>query len=320
MFSIRVLQAVSSTSADTPTTGAPDVSDPSFWAQLSEQIVSFFTKDGPLLFLRIVFAILVLILGVYIIKILSHFLRRWLNRVRTKTVKGKPVVKKMDASVTTFIVTSLKFFLAIVLAFLVIFILGIPLTGFATIVSSAFLAIGLGLQDVITNFANGIILLSESNVRTGDYISVDGVEGTITKISIMRTSLSTTDGKTILIPNTKLSADIVTNYSDEKYRRIALYFTFRSGIDVDKMCLFLEDVARHVPKVDEKENKVKTIIDDFSQTRPNTIRIRVTMYVKNADYWDVLSEAQRTFYKRFQEEKIELADYDKSVYVPTGRN
>ncbi len=310
-----LLDSTGTSSATSSSTTPP--SDASFWADLRDQIVHFFTVDGVTIFIRVVLALVVLIAGIYLIKLFCHLLRKSLKKVRRRVGKKKEKTKEMDPSVINFIVTSLKFFLAILLALLVIYLLGIPMAGFASILSSAFLAIGLGLQDVITNFANGIIILSEGNLKTGDYVSVDGVEGTINKISMMRTSLSTTDGKTILIPNTKMSAEIVTNYSDEEYRRIALYFTFRNGIDLDETCAMMERIANSVEGVvNLPDQKTSTNIDDFSQTRPNCIRIRVVFYMRNEDYWTVLSEAQKAFYKEFQKANVQLADFDQSIYVP----
>ena len=309
--------ATGSSSTSSGTAGTTSPTDPDFWQELGDKIVHFFSVDGPTLFLRIVLAILVLFAGIYLIKLICHLLRKSLSKTRHVGTKNNRHEKKIDPSVVSFIVTSIKFFLAILLAFLVIYIIGLPLTGFASIVSSAFLAIGLGLQDVITNFANGIIILSENNINTGDYISVDGVEGTVTRISMMRTTLETVDGCKVLIPNTKLSADIVTNYSTVKYRRFQLYFTFRSGIDVDKMCALLEETANTIPGVInlEPDKKTFTAIDDVSQTRQNCIKIKVVFYMANEDYWTVYSESQRVFYKKFQELNIRLADYDSEYYT-----
>lgn len=305
--------------ASSNTGSSPSPTDPGFWQDLGNQIVKFFTVDGPALLFRIIFAIIILIVGIYLIKLISHLLKKSLSKTRRIGTKNNKKERKIDTSVVSFLVTSVRFFLAILLAFLVIYILGLPLTGFASIVSSAFLAIGLGLQDVITNFANGIIILSENNINTGDYIVVDGVEGTVTRISMMRTTLETVDGRKVLIPNTKLSADIVTNNTSVKFRRQQLFFTFRSGIDIDKMCALLEETANSVkgvvPEVGDGR-KTFTAIEDFSQTRQNCIKIKVVFYMKNADYWDVFSESQKVFYKRFAELGIQLAGYDSEYYVP----
>lgn len=319
----RFLLDSSSTSGDISATSssASTPSDPTsvdFWQDLGDQIVHFFTVDGPNLLFRILFAIIILIVGIYLIKLICMLLRKSLSKTRHVGPKNNRKERRIDASVVSFLVTSIKFFLAIVLAFLVIYVVGLPLDGFASIVSSAFLAVGLGLQDVITNFANGIIILSENNINSGDYISVDGVEGTVTRISMMRTTLETVDGRKVLIPNTKLSADIVTNYSTVPIRRMQLLFTFHSGIDIDKMCDLLKDTANTIPKVVnvEPDKKTFTMIDDFSQSRQNCIRIKVVFYMNNADYWDVYSDSQKTFYKKFQELGIQLADYDKEFYIP----
>ncbi len=301
---------------ETEETTTSDVASTAFWQNLWDEIVSFFQNDALGWAFRIVLALLVLIAGIYLIKFIAYLVRKSLSKERKR--KNKPAYK-MESSVVTFVVSALKFVLAIVLALGVMAILGIDVTGVVSIISSAFLAVGLGLQDIITNFADGVILLSEKNIKSGDYIKVgDTYEGTVSKISIMKTIIVTPDGVTNIIPNTTMCTEVVANYSTSEIRRLALYFPFEYGVDVDEMCRLIEEIIATVDGVYYDDTHIAaTNIDNFSQQRMNVITIRLLYYVRNADYWPIRSEAQRVFYKKFVELGIKCAPYDKEFYVPT---
>ena len=299
-------------------TTTSDVADTAFWQNLWDEITSFFQNDALGWAFRIVIAIVVLIVGIYLIKFIGYLVKKSLSKERKR--KNKPSYK-MESSVVTFVCSALKFVLAIVLALGVMAILTIDVSGVVSIISSAFLAVGLGMQDIITNFADGVILLSEKNIRSGDYIKVgDGLcEGTVRKISIMKTTIVTPDGITNIIPNTTMCTEVIANYSTSEIRRLALYFPFEYGIDVDERCRLIEDIIAEVPGVYyDDDHRASTNIDNFSQERMNVITIRLLFYVRNADYWTVKSESQRAFYKKFVELGIKCAPYDKEYYVPTS--
>ena len=96
--------------------------------------------------------------------------------------------------------------------------LNIPLDNVFTILSSAILAIGLALQDLLANFANGVVLLANKFFKSGDYIETDGTEGTVQEINMLTTVLQSADGKKIVVPNSSITKSvIVNNSSNETY-------------------------------------------------------------------------------------------------------
>ncbi len=302
---------------ETGDTTTSDVASVDFWQNFWDEIVSFFQNDALGWAFRIVIAIVVLIIGIYLIKFIAYLVKKSLSKERKR--KNKPAYR-MESSVVTFICSALKFVLAIILALGVMSILTIDVTGVVSIISSAFLAVGLGMQDIITNFADGVILLSEKNIKSGDYIKVgDTYEGTVMKISIMKTIIVTPDGVTNIIPNTTMCTEVVANYSTSEIRRLALYFPFEYGVDVDERCRLIESIIREVDGVYYDDDHIAaTNIDNFTQDRMNVITIRLLYYVRNADYWTIRSEAQRHFYKRFVELGIKCVPYDSEFYVPTS--
>lgn len=308
--------------ATSSSSGAASVTDENFWSDLGNRIINFFKVDMVNFAFRLVLALVVLVIGVYLIKLICHLLRKWLTRARDISNKrndkndGKKH-KTMDPSIVTFTVSTVRFLLAIILAISFVATLGLALDGIVSILSSAFLAIGIGLQDVITNFADGVILISEGNIKTGDYIAVGGLEGTVVKISMMRTTLTTADGKTVLLPNKELSSEDVINYSTEPYRRITLYYSFPYGTDIDKMNEIILDTINSLDMTCKDDaHKAFMTVDDFSQSRVDVVKIRVAFFCKNENYWDMLSISQRAIYERFVKDGIKGAEYKNEIYLP----
>ena len=322
-MNILFLVDSSNTSANISSgSGSSFITDSNFWSDFWNKIVNFFKVDMVNFSFRLVLALILLVAGIYIIKLICFLLRKWLTRARDYTNKKnkKSNHKEMDPSIVTFTVSTIRFILAIVLAVSFIATLGLALDGIVSILSSAFLAIGIGLQDVITNFADGVILISEGNIKTGDYIIVDGLEGTVKKISMMRTTLTTVDGKTVLLPNSALSSDNVINCSTEEYRRIVLYYSFPYGTDIEKMSkLILEVVNSLEMTCKDDAHKAFMTVDDFSQSRVDVIKLRVAFYCHNKDYWDLLSLAQKAMYERFVKENIKGAEFKNEIYLPLNK-
>ena len=313
----------STTSANISSSGsAQNITDSNFWAEFWDKIVNFFKVDMVNFSFRLILAFILLVVGIYIIKLVCFLLRKWLTRARDYTNKKskKSDRKQMDPSIVTFTVSTVRFILAIILAVSFIATLGLALDGIVSILSSAFLAIGIGLQDVITNFADGVILISEGNIKTGDYIIVGDLEGTVKKISMMRTTLATVDGKTVLLPNSALSAGNVINCSTEEYRRIVLYYSFPYGTDIDKMSSVILEVINSLEMTcKDEEHKAFMTVDDFSQTRVDVVKLRVAFYCHNKDYWDLLSIAQKAVYERFVKDNIKGAEFKNEIYLPTNQ-
>ncbi len=113
--------------------------------------------------------------------------------------------------------------------------LGIQTTSFIAILGAAGLAVGLALQGSLVNFAAGILMLIFKPFKVGDYIEGAGVAGVVEEIQIFTTQLKTPDNKTVIIPNSKITADNITNISAKPVRRVDLVFGVGYTDDIDKV-------------------------------------------------------------------------------------
>jgi small-conductance mechanosensitive channel len=126
---------------------------------------------------------------------------------------------------------------------------GIDLTSLSVFAGALGVGVGLGLQDIVKNFVNGIILLFDGSMEVGDYVELeDGTRGTVTAIGPRATTIRTGDNVDILIPNSALLAGRLTNWTrNDKARRIRISFEVAEDVDKDKVREAGIEAARAVP-------------------------------------------------------------------------
>ncbi|MDE6490145.1 MAG: mechanosensitive ion channel [Muribaculaceae bacterium] len=189
--------------------------------------------------------------------------------------------RKVDRSLTTFVLSLIKIVLFFILIVTVIGIIGIETSSFIAIFASAGVAIGMALSGTLQNFAGGVLILLLKPYKIGDYIEAQGFAGTVTEIQIFHTIISTPDNKSIIIPNGGLSTGSINNYSREAYRRVDWTVSISYGNDVDKareviMSMFADDdriVTKYIEDDEERryelaetEAKKATMSDDIAAT------------------------------------------------------
>jgi len=142
-----------------------------------------------------------------------------INRL-TRLVSLIMLRRKVDNSLTTFILSFVKILLYFILVVTVIGILGIETSSFLALFASAGVAIGMALSGTLQNFAGGVLILLLKPYKVGNYIEAQGYAGVVTEIQIFHTIINTPDNKSIIIPNGPLSTSSINNWSREQYRRV----------------------------------------------------------------------------------------------------
>lgn len=247
----------------------------------------------------IVFAIVVLIVGLLII--------RWV----TKKVDRIIDKKELDATLKPFIKSVISVVLKALLVVAIISILGIETTSFVALFGAAGLAVGLAFQGSLSNFAGGVLILVTKPFKVGDYIEANGHSGTVEAIQILYTDLVTVDNKVIRIPNGSLSNASITNYSEKDTRRVD--FQFGAGYEADpaKVVRVLTDiVANHPQALKEPEPFVR-----MSEHGDSAVIYTVRVWVKAADYWTVHFDVIEKVKQRFDEEGLSIPYPQMDVHV-----
>lgn len=239
------------------------------------------------------------ILGALIIFIIGKFLINWANKLFAKLL----IKRKVDTGVQTFLKSMVSLLLYVMLGLAVIGKLGIELTGFAALLASAGVAIGMALSGNLQNFAGGIIILVFRPYKVGDYIEAStGASGTVQEIQIFHTVLVTPDNKVVYAPNGAMSNAVVTNYSHKEVRRVDFSFGVEYGTDFDRV----QAVLNGIIAADNRILSTPAPFIELGQLSDSSVNITVRVWTKASDYWGVFFDMNKTVYATFNKEGIEF--------------
>lgn len=201
--------------------------------ELMNQLVSSCVKFA----INLAIAILVFYLGKFIITRLYRFVGSIMLR------------RKVDASLTTFVLSTVKIILYFILIVTVIGILGIETSSFLALFASAGVAIGMALSGTLQNFAGGVLILLLKPYKVGDYIEAQGYAGTVSEIQIFHTLISTPDNKAIIIPNGGLSTSSINNWSRRSHRRVSWTISISYGDSVENARRAILEIFASDPRI-----------------------------------------------------------------------
>lgn len=250
-----------------------------------ERFINSLIEQGGHLGLTIIKAVIVFVVGRFVIGIVNKLVRRILTK------------RKFDPSVKSFVGSLVNVTLMILLIISVVGALGVQTTSFAALLASAGVAIGMALSGNLSNFAGGLIILLFKPYKVGDYIESQGVGGTVKEIQIFHTILITPDNRNIFIPNGSLSSGVVVNTSNETTRRVDWTFSVEYGSDYDK-------VREVIYSVLSKDSRIFTDPAPFielNQLANSSVNVVVRVWVKSSDYWGVYFAINKEIYATFNE-------------------
>ena len=233
-------------------------------------------------------AVLIYIIGRFVIKQISRLLAKILEK------------RKLEISVQTFLRSLVSLLLNLVLAFAIISKLGVETTSLAALLASAGVAVGMALSGNLSNFAGGVIILIFKPYKVGDYIETNDASGTVKEIQIFHTILTTLDNKIIYVPNGTLSSDAVTNYSRQVTRRAEWVFGVEYGEDYERVKAVLERIIA----ADDRILKDPAPFIGLGALSASSVDIKVRVWTKSSDYWDVYFDMNRIVYATFNKEGI----------------
>ena len=236
------------------------------------------------------------VIGALLIYIIGRFIIKQISRLLAKLLEKR----KLEVSVQTFLKSLVNLLLNMVMAFAIIGKLGVETTSFAALLASAGVAIGMALSGNLSNFAGGLIILVFKPFRVGDYIDGPGASGTVNEIQIFHTIIATTDNRIVFVPNGQMSSNAVTNYSKMSTRRLEWTFGVEYGEDFDRVKAVLQ-------KIISADSRILTTPEPFialGELGASSVDIKVRVWVKAADYWDVHFDMNRIVYATFNKEGI----------------
>ena len=264
-------------------------------ANYSAYIMDFVMQYGP----KLIGAIITLIIGLWIIKRISKFF--------TKTLEKKEIDPSLGPFLSSMLNTLLKVFVVVS----ALSMMGIEMTSFVAILGAAGLAVGLALSGTLQNFAGGVIILILKPFKVGDFIEAQGYSGTVSSIQIFNTVLKSPDNKTIIIPNGGLSTGALTNYSTEPTRRVDWTVGIGYGDDIEKARKILLEIV----SADERVFKEPAPFIQVSALADSSVNLATRVWVNTGDYWSVSMETNEKIYNEFNKQGITIPFPQMYVHV-----
>ncbi len=253
------------------------------------------SEYGP----KLVGALVVLIIGSWIIKAINNALIKLMNKSKIDNTL-QPFLKSLSATI-----------LKLLLVISVLGMLGVEMTSFIAILGAAGLAIGMALSGTLQNFAGGVMILIFKPFKQGDVIEAQGFIGSVKEIQIFNTLLKTGDNKIIIIPNGGLSTSAMTNFSTESTRRVDWTIGIGYGDDVDK-------ARQHIKNLCDADSRILKDPEVFiavSELADSSVNFTVRAWVNAADYWGVYFDMNETIYKTFDQQGLNIPYPQMDVHL-----
>lgn len=238
----------------------------------------------------IIVSVIVLVLGILAAKFITK-------------LTGKAVSRSnIDNAAGHFLVSLVRVLLYIVVVIMALSVLKVPMSSIITILGAAGLAVSLALQNCLSNLCGGFIILFSKPFSAGDLIEVDGSLGKVSTIGILYTKITTFDGKTVSIPNGKVSDAKIINYTETPTRRIDLQFQISYSADFDKArAAVLEVICADGLILKEPAPMVR-----IGAHNESSLSIDTLVWVKNDDYYTARYNMLENVKKAFEENGIQI--------------
>jgi len=230
---------------------------------------------------NIVAAIITIIIGMFIARIISNAINRVL------------LARHIDATVADFLSAMVRYG---IIAFTIIAALGrvgVQTASVIAVLGAAGLAVGLALQGSLSNLAAGVLLVTFRPFKTGEFVDLGGVMGTVQNVQIFSTTLKSADGKIVVVPSGTLIAGNIVNYLREPIRRNEFIIGVAYDADVDQVISLLREVV----DADERVLQDLGVQIGLNELAASSLNFVVRCWSKSSDlqnvYWDLMKNFKR---------------------------
>ncbi|PQJ15813.1 mechanosensitive ion channel family protein [Aureicoccus marinus] len=239
---------------------------------------------------NLVLAFLILVFGLWIIKFINKAVAHFFDK------------KDYDITLERFIQSFIHYTLRILLFVLVITQLGVKTSSLIAMLGAAGLAIGLALQGSLANFAGGVLLLVFKPFKVGDFISAQGIDGTVKEISIFQTKLNTFGNQVAIIPNGQLSNGSLINYNAENMRRDNFTVGIGYGSDIKKAKAILLDICQSHEDI-MKDPAPEVYVSELGDS---SVNLSLRFWASNENFWPAHFYVIEQTKERFDQAQIEI--------------
>jgi small conductance mechanosensitive channel len=227
------------------------------------------------------------------------------------TQKALSKSKNLSTLLREFVVMSARRLVFIIGLFVGLAALEINIGPVLAIIGAAGFVIAFALQNSLSNFASGILMLIYRPFDMGDMINVAGVLGKVESMNLLSTQLRTTDNQLVIVPNNSVWGDVITNVTGITERRIDLVFGIGYSDDIDKAQKILEDIVNGNERVLKDPEPVVRL----HELADSSVNFVCRPWVRPDDYWDVYWDITREVKRRFDAEGVSIPFPQRDVHL-----
>ncbi len=239
---------------------------------------------------NVVMALIILFFGLWLIKVINGLIRKFFLR------------REYDLALESFLQSFISIALKVLLFVLVVTQLGVKSSSLVAMIGAAGLAIGLALQGSLANFAGGVLILLFKPFKVGDFISAQGVDGTVKEITIFTTKLTTFGNQIAIIPNGQLSNNNIINYNEEPVRRDKIDVGIGYGSNIKKAKDILLEICSQNEKI-LKEPLPEVYVGELGDS---SVNLTLRFWATNEDFWAAHFYVIEELKQRFDDSEIEI--------------
>lgn len=282
-----------------------DVLDVGIMANLVKEwtatIVGLVASEGP----KLVFRLLLVTIILFVFFQASKLVRKGVESgLSASGLQISHLLRRM-------IVSTVRNLVVIVGVLLAISQLGISLGPLLAGLGIAGFIIGFALQDTLSNFASGIMILLYRPFDVGDVVDAAGVSGKVSHMSLVNTTFMTFDNQKLVVPNNNIWGAVITNVTAQRTRRVDLVFGISYGDDIDKAEAVLHEIVeRHESVLDDPEPTIR-----LHELGDSSVNFIVRPWVKTDDYWDTYWGLTKAVKQRFDKEGISIPFPQRDVHI-----
>ncbi|WP_428847850.1 mechanosensitive ion channel family protein [Shewanella inventionis] len=268
------------------------------WAKvIKDQTIN----NGPSLTFKILVFLFIVFLTSLVAKIVTQIIAK---TVRASKLQFSQLLQDFFISLSSKVVYALGLLIALSQLG---FELGPLLAGFGI----AGVIIGFALQDTLSNFASGMMILIYRPFDVGDLINAAGVTGRVSHMSLVSTTIKTLDNQRLIVPNNKIWGDTINNITAEQQRRVDMTFGISYSDNIEHAETILKSIVEQHPKVHAQPEPIVKL----HTLGESSVDFVVRPWVKPDDYWEVYWDITRAVKMRFDAEGISIPFPQRDVHI-----
>lgn len=259
------------------------------WNSYGDKMIDWLITNG----VALLKAAVILVVGFWIAAIIAGIVRGALKR------------SKVDKAVGGFVTSCVRVGLKVIVVIMAIAALGLNITSIITALGAAGITLGLAMQDSLSNFASGVLILFNKPFVVGDYVELEESGGTVKDISLMYTTLINSENKEVIYPNSSVTSAKIINHTALDRRRVELQFEVDAETEISVVKEALLAAVENCPNALNGEGCVPVVgLREFGQ---GCIKFDLRAWINTSDYWTSYYDIQERVYNEFKLRGISFA-------------